>query len=151
MLAGGRCSAVVTRVGGDDIAIGAQDCHSHGSGAHTGCISVGMAKEAGAKLVIVGHSERRAEQHETDAEVRAKAETALRHGLQAIVCVGETKEQRRHDGTAHWALLAIAQSSLKYAFGQSVDDGFAAANFSSGRIWAARLLSSIHFGLGRKA
>ena len=67
----------VTRAGGA-IAIGAQDCHAHDSGAHTGCVSVGMLKEAGARLVIIGHSERRADQHETDAEVRAKAEAALR-------------------------------------------------------------------------
>jgi triosephosphate isomerase len=53
-----------------------------------------MLKEAGARLVIVGHSERRAEQHESDALVRAKAETALRHGLTVIVCVGESEAQR---------------------------------------------------------
>ncbi|HYD12008.1 MAG TPA: triose-phosphate isomerase [Allosphingosinicella sp.] len=84
----------VTRAGGA-IAIGAQDCHAHESGAHTGCVAVGMLKEAGAKLVITGHSERRADQHETDAEVRAKAEAALRGGLLTIVCVGETDAERR--------------------------------------------------------
>jgi triosephosphate isomerase len=83
----------VTRSGG--LAIGAQDCHAHDSGAHTGCISVGMAREAGARLAIVGHSERRADQHETDAEVRGKAKAALKGGLITIVCVGETDLQRR--------------------------------------------------------
>jgi len=83
----------VTRAGGA-VTIGAQDCHAHDSGAHTGCVSVGMLKEAGAKIAIVGHSERRADQHETDAEIRAKAETVLRQGLAAIVCVGETDAQR---------------------------------------------------------
>ena len=83
----------VTRSGG--LTIGAQDCHAHESGAHTGCVSVGMIREAGAKLAIVGHSERRADQHETDAEVRAKAEAALRGGLTTIVCVGETDAERR--------------------------------------------------------
>jgi triosephosphate isomerase len=83
----------VTRSGG--LAIGAQDCHAHDSGAHTGCVSVGMLKEAGAKLVIAGHSERRADQHETDAEVRAKAEAALKGGLTTIVCVGESDAERR--------------------------------------------------------
>src|SRR3546814_7300045 len=53
-----------------------------------------MLKEAGARLVIVGHSERRADQHETSEEVRAKAEAAIRHGLTAIVCVGETEAER---------------------------------------------------------
>jgi triosephosphate isomerase len=82
----------VARSGG--LPIGAQDCHYEESGAHTGNVSVVMLKEAGARLVIVGHSERRAEQHESDALVRAKAEAALRHGLTAIVCVGESEAQR---------------------------------------------------------
>ena len=85
----------VTRSGG--LVIGAQDCHAAESGAHTGCVSASMAKEAGARLVIVGHSERRADQHESDADVRAKAETALRHGLTAIVCVGESEGDRAAD------------------------------------------------------
>ncbi|API58157.1 triose-phosphate isomerase [Tardibacter chloracetimidivorans] len=74
--------------------IGAQDCHAADKGAHTGCVSAPMLKEAGARLVIVGHSERRADQHETSEEVRAKAEAAIRHGLTAIVCVGETEAER---------------------------------------------------------
>src|SRR3546814_18162756 len=53
-----------------------------------------MRKEAGARLVIGGHSERRADQNETSEEVRAKAEAAIRHGLTAIVCVGETEAER---------------------------------------------------------
>jgi len=84
--------SAVARSGG--LLIGAQDCHAKASGAHTGCISTAMIKEAGARAVIVGHSERRADQHETDAEVRAKAEAALRDGLVTIVCVGETDAQR---------------------------------------------------------
>ncbi|MGC6328376.1 triose-phosphate isomerase [Rhizorhabdus sp. FW153] len=76
------------------LAIGAQDCHGQAKGAHTGCVSASMLAEAGAKLVIVGHSERRADQHETDAEVRAKASAAIAAGLTAIVCVGETEAQR---------------------------------------------------------
>jgi triosephosphate isomerase (TIM) len=74
--------------------IGAQDCHDAPSGAHTGCLSAGMLAEAGARLVIVGHSERRAGNHETDAQVRARADAALAQGLTAIVCVGETEAQR---------------------------------------------------------
>ena len=82
----------VTRSG--RVPIGAQDCHAEESGAHTGSVSAAMIKEAGGRLAIIGHSERRAEQHETDEEVRAKARTALRHGLMAIVCVGESEAQR---------------------------------------------------------
>jgi len=74
--------------------LGAQDCHSAANGAHTGSISVDMLKEVGAHYVIVGHSERRAENHETDAEVRAKAEAVIASSLGAIVCVGETEAER---------------------------------------------------------
>jgi len=77
-----------------ELAIGAQDCHQASEGAHTGCVSADMLKEAGAKLVIVGHSERRTDQGETDALVKAKAEAALGAGLIAIVCVGETEAER---------------------------------------------------------
>ncbi len=79
---------------GSKIAIGGQDCHANASGAHTGDISAEMLKDAGAGFVIVGHSERRADHGETDATVRAKAEAAHRAGLVAIVCVGETEQQR---------------------------------------------------------
>ena len=85
-------ASAVARGGG--IPIGGQDCHHQSSGAFTGNVSATMLKEAGAKLVIVGHSERRAEQQESDAIVRAKAEAALAAGLQTIVCIGESEEER---------------------------------------------------------
>lgn len=78
----------------EDFAVGAQDCHWNASGAHTGCLSVAMLAEAGARLVIVGHSERRTDNHETSAQVRMKAEAAMAGGLIAIVCVGETEKER---------------------------------------------------------
>jgi triosephosphate isomerase len=71
-------------------AIGAQDVHSAAQGAHTGCISVAMVRDAGGTLTIVGHSERREGQGESDADVRAKAEAALAGGLSVILCVGES-------------------------------------------------------------
>ena len=76
------------------LAVGAQDCHPEASGAHTGDISAEMLTDAGAKAVIVGHSERRADHGESDVLVRQKAEAAWRAGLVAIVCIGETLEQR---------------------------------------------------------
>lgn len=79
---------------GSSVLIGGQDCHALVSGAYTGDISAEMLKDAGASAVIVGHSERRRYHHETDAEVRAKAEAARRAGLMPIVCVGETRPQR---------------------------------------------------------
>ncbi len=81
------------------LSIGGQDCHWNVSGAHTGCLSVAMLAEAGASMVIVGHSERRIDNHETDRDVVQKAEVAMAGGLVAIVCVGETEAQR-DDGKA---------------------------------------------------
>jgi triosephosphate isomerase (TIM) len=79
---------------GRGVVIGAQDCHAKASGAHTGCVSADMLVEAGAVYCIVGHSERRTDNGETDADVRAKAEAAIGAGLTAIVCVGETLAER---------------------------------------------------------
>ncbi|MFC3636855.1 triose-phosphate isomerase [Camelimonas fluminis] len=79
---------------GSGVAIGAQTCHPAVSGACTGEISAEMLADAGASAVIVGHSERRAYNGETDADVRARAEAARRAGLTPIVCVGETREER---------------------------------------------------------
>ncbi|TAK50058.1 MAG: triose-phosphate isomerase [Xanthobacteraceae bacterium] len=87
-------AAFAARAGSAAVAIGAQDCHAKASGAHTGDLSAEMLKDAGARFVIVGHSERRADHGETDMTVRAKAEAARRAGLVAIVCVGETRSQR---------------------------------------------------------
>ena len=77
-----------------DIWVGAQDCHQSASGAHTGCVSAAMLAEAGARLTIVGHSERRVDQYESDADVRAKAMAAKAAGLRVILCVGESDSER---------------------------------------------------------
>ena len=81
-------------VRGSGVTIGGQDCHSEPSGAHTGDISAEMLKDAGAAAVIVGHSERRMDHHETNEQVRAKALAAHRAGLTAIVCIGEQCAER---------------------------------------------------------
>ena len=88
-------AAAVEHAGGGRVAIGGQDCHANESGAHTGDISAEMLQDAGATAVIVGHSERRTDHGEQDADVRAKAEAAWRAGLIAIICVGETEAERR--------------------------------------------------------
>jgi triosephosphate isomerase len=88
-------SALADRAKGTALAIGGQDCHAKVSGAHTGDVSAEMLKDAGATAVIVGHSERRADHGESDAIVRAKCEAAHRAGLVAIVCVGETADERK--------------------------------------------------------
>ena len=92
------------------IAIGGQDCHAKASGAHTGDISAEQLKDCGATYVIAGHSERRADHGESDAIVRAKAEAALRAGIVAIVCVGETQLQREAGQT-----LAIVGGQISHS------------------------------------
>jgi triosephosphate isomerase (TIM) len=93
------------------LAIGGQDVHQATRGAHTGCLSAAMLADAGATLTIVGHSERREAQHESDADVRAKAETALGAGLAVILCVGESDEVREA-GDAVATVSAQLASSL---------------------------------------
>jgi len=96
---------------GQGIAFGAQDCHAKPSGAHTGDISAEMIADAGGSYVIVGHSERRAGYGESDATVAAKAAAALNAGLTAIVCVGETLDEREA-GKALAVVDAQVQGSL---------------------------------------
>jgi triosephosphate isomerase len=86
--------AVAQAAKGSGIAVGAQDVHHKESGAHTGDISAEMLADLGATHVIVGHSERRADHREEDDHVRAKALAAHRAGLVAVICVGETREER---------------------------------------------------------
>ena len=93
------------------IGVGAQDCHAADGGAHTGDISAAMLKDAGAGFVILGHSERRANHNETNADVKAKAEAALAAGLNIILCVGETEEQR-DSGKAESVIADMLVNSL---------------------------------------
>jgi triosephosphate isomerase len=76
------------------IVLGGQDCHPAASGAHTGDLSASMLADAGAQLVIVGHSERRTDHGETDDLVRQKALAGLAAGLTPIICIGETRAHR---------------------------------------------------------
>ena len=93
------------------IQAGGQDCHAQSHGAHTGDISAGMLADAGAQYVIVGHSERRADHGETDAQVRAKGEAAIGAGLKPIICVGETEAQR-DSGAAESVVSAQLAASI---------------------------------------
>lgn len=98
----------VTAVGA--FPIGGQDCHMQTSGAHTGCVSGEMLSDAGAVLTIIGHSERRAAQQEQDSDIRAKAEAAKAAGLKAILCVGETLEEREAGKALEIVLGQVARS-----------------------------------------
>ena len=101
------------------VAIGAQNCHAEPAGAFTGDISAEMLADAGAAAVIVGHSERRALCRESDTDVCRKAQAAWRAGLLAIVCIGETREDRTAGRT-----LAVVGSQLE----GSIPDGATAGN-----------------------
>ncbi len=79
---------------GTGVGLGGQNCHSNRGGAHTGDISAEMLKDLGCEYVIVGHSERRADHGETDEDVKAKAGAAQAAGMTAIVCIGETEDER---------------------------------------------------------
>ena len=101
------------------VALGGQDAHANESGAHTGDVSALMLKDAGAKAVILGHSERRADHAEIDKEVKAKVEAAHKTGLTAIMCVGESLKQRKKGET-----LRVVQGQLR----GSLPDGCTAKN-----------------------
>lgn len=95
---------------GTPVKAGGEDCHPKESGAHTGDISAEMLKDAGASHVIVGHSERRTDHGEDDAAVHAKAQAAWRAGIVAIICIGETREQRERGATLDVLSRQIAGS-----------------------------------------
>lgn len=102
------------RLAGRGIEIGAQDCRAENAGAFTGDLSPEMLVDAGAHLVILGHSERRAYHGETDSDVAMKVGGALRAGLEPIVCVGEDESQR-DAGRAVEVVTAQVRASLPAA------------------------------------
>jgi len=95
----------------DFVALGGQDCSPHPCGAHTGDIAASMLKDLGCRYVIVGHSERRANHHEGDDLVKAKARAALDARLIPIVCVGETLAERE-TGQAEQVVIGQLAASL---------------------------------------
>ena len=109
--------------------IGAQDVHFADKGAHTGCVCTEMLTDAGATMVIVGHSERREAQHESDDDVRQKAAAALRAGLLTILCVGESLEVRE---AGH--ALPTVESQLDSSLPRDVEIGGLAIAYEP--IWA---------------
>jgi triosephosphate isomerase len=112
-------AACAARAKGSAVMIGGQDCHAEPAGAFTGDVAAEMLADAGAKSVIVGHSERRTYHRESDAEVCAKARAAWRAGLLAIICIGETRDERTGGKT-----LEVVSRQLA----GSIPDGARAAN-----------------------
>ncbi len=114
----------------EQIAVGAQDCHAEPDGAHTGDISATMAADAGAKFVILGHSERRQNHGEKDSVIRAKAESAIEAGLRIILCCGES-EQVREAGKAEAYVTRQLKASLP-----ELDDADEKITIAYEPIWA---------------
>ncbi len=112
-------SKVAEAAGAGGLAVGGQDCHPAVKGAHTGDIAASMLKDLGCSYVIVGHSERRTDHREVDADIKSKAEAALAAGLTAIVCIGETEQERDGGRT-----LDVVKTQLS----GSLPDGADAAN-----------------------
>ncbi|WP_336279067.1 triose-phosphate isomerase [Bartonella sp. CB175] len=106
-------------LGNENLLLGGQNCHFDDSGSYTGDISSFMLKEAGASHVIIGHSERRIAYHESNAIVCAKVKAAWRAGLIALVCVGETLEERRSN-----KMLDVLTQQLE----ESLPDGATSQN-----------------------
>ncbi len=101
---------------GSGIALGAQDCHANPHGAHTGDTSAAMLAEAGARYIIIGHSERRLDHGETNAIVAGKTAAVIAAGLTPIVCVGETEAQRD---------AGEAETVVRQQLAHSLPEGFA--------------------------
>jgi len=115
----------------EQIAVGAQDCHHMDTGAHTGDISAAMVADAGAKFVILGHSERRQNHGENDALIRAKAESAFAAGLRVIMCCGESA-QTRDAGRA----IAHVKKQLKASLPETIDNPAERLTIAYEPIWA---------------
>ncbi|OCX67179.1 triose-phosphate isomerase [Thioclava sp. SK-1] len=111
--------SAMSAIAGSALSIGGQDCHQAQTGAHTGDISAQMIRDAGGNYVILGHSERRADHDESDAQVAAKTKAAWDADLIAIICVGETEAQRDAGTT-----LQIIRDQLA----SSVPDGATGTN-----------------------
>jgi triosephosphate isomerase (TIM) len=107
-------------VRGSRVRIGAQDCHPEPAGAYTGDIAAEMLADAGAVMVIIGHSERRSYHKETDAQVRVKTLAAWRAGMAAIVCIGETRAERDSRQTLDVIARQLAASLPEGGRGESL-------------------------------
>ena len=129
-------------------AIGGQDCHMAQSGAHTGCVSADMLKEAGASVVIVGHSERRAAQFESDADICAKAIAAKAAGLNVIVCIGETGAERDAGDAENIVLGQLAASLPDDAIGYWLSVAYEPVwAIGTGRIPSTKDVATMHLAI----
>ena len=134
------------------LAIGGQDVHHAEKGAHTGCTSALMLLDAGASLTIVGHSERRDSQRESDAEVQAKAHAALSVGLNVILCVGESLEVREA-GNAVETVIEQLDASIPHEATEEAELAIAYEPIwaiGTGKIPTSAEIAEMHAAIRRK-
>jgi triosephosphate isomerase (TIM) len=124
-------TAVADVLAGSAVGLGAQNCHWEPQGAFTGEISPVMLVELGCRLVLLGHSERRHIFHETDEEINRKVAAALRHGLQPLLCVGETAEERRQGLT-----FTVVEGQLRAGWAGLSPEGIARCLLAYEPVWA---------------
>ncbi|HVL78175.1 MAG TPA: triose-phosphate isomerase [Sphingomicrobium sp.] len=132
--------------------VGGQDVHHAEKGAHTGCVSAAMLRDAGAILTIIGHSERREAQKESDEDVRAKAEAGLSAGLGVILCVGESLAVREA-GAAVATVDRQLAASLPRDIGKSTDISIAYEPIwaiGTGKLPSAGDIGVMHSALRRR-
>jgi len=113
------------------VSVGAQNIHQADAGAYTGEISAPQVKSAGAEYVILGHSERRAYFGETDTLLAEKVDTALRHGLMPIFCIGETKTEREEG-----RFFAVIREQLEKGIFHLPEADFAKVVLAYEPVWA---------------
>jgi triosephosphate isomerase len=124
-------AAVGEILAGSPLRLGAQTCHHEAAGAHTGEISPPMLTDVGVQLVLAGHSERRRELGETDAQINLKVQAALAHGLMPVLCVGESEEERRQGLT-----FTTVEGQLRAGLAGVPPEGIARAVLAYEPVWA---------------
>lgn len=113
------------------IALGAQNASSAASGAHTGEVSATMIEEMGCRYVLVGHSERRASYHESDADVAARFRQVASAGMTPVLCVGETLEEREQDQT-----MSVIERQLRAVIDMTGISSLTASVIAYEPVWA---------------
>jgi triosephosphate isomerase len=141
---------MAARVATGVIALGGQTCHPAIKGAHTGDISAQMLADAGARYVILGHSERRADHRETDTIVRAQARAAIEAGLVAIICLGETEAERDAGRTLEVVTAQLAGSLPDRATGDTCVVAYEPVwAIGTGRVPSPDQIAEVHGALRR--
>lgn len=124
-------AAVGEILAGTPLRLGAQNCHWEAAGAHTGEISPAMLADLSCRYVLVGHSERRREMGETDAQINLKVRASLAHGLTPVLCVGETAEER-HQGLT----FTTVEGQLRAGLSGMTGDAIARSVLAYEPVWA---------------